>query len=127
MKTRVAALLAVTLGASIACLSLAFPASARQAEWFVTTSLAERVTNRAYKQITPSVPMATKCYGVGGSLEPKYPGGQRFYQRFECIVTIYYSGRTPKVRVTFRVRNKHYATLQEGWGLYGRTIGWYRI
>ena len=127
MKTKIAALVAATLGVSIACLSLALPASARQADWFVTAKVAERVTNRAFKQITPSVPMGTKCNGVGGSLEPDYSGGPRFYQRFECTVTMYYSGRTPKVRVTFRVRNKHFATLQDGWGLYGKVLGWYRI
>jgi hypothetical protein len=119
-------LLAAAIGATVLGLSFAASASARQSDWYVTAKVAESVTNRAFKEMTPSVPMGTHCFGVGGSLAPNDPGGQRFYPRFRCTVTMYGPSTTPKIKVTFRVRNKVWATLYRGWYDYSRKIGDYR-
>jgi hypothetical protein len=128
MKIRlITAFMAVTALSAIALGSFADPAAARQSDWFVTASLAESVTNRAYKEITPSVPVSTRCIGAGGSLEPNNPGGPRFFQRFRCTVRVFLAGSTPTYKVTFRPRNKFWASLHQGWGLFGPELGRYRI
>lgn len=127
MKIQLVALVAVVALSAVAMGSFADPAAARTSDWFATASVAERVANRAYKEITPSVPVSTRCIGGGGSLEPKYAGGPRFFQRFRCTVHVFLSGSTPTYRVTVRIRNKFWASLHQGWGLSGRELGRYRI
>ena len=108
--------------AAAAALTTVSSVSAHGGAWYVTRSAAERNVNLAFKEVYPSVPMSTRCVGWGGSLAPNKPGGQRFFKHHKCSTEVSLPDRTPRLRTTLHVINKHYVLITDGWGPSGREL-----